>query len=179
MYVKLAFHEQRENIILKWFLLLLISLFLIGCTSAKNEDVLLSFKNYLDYHKILKKTEKIQLYDNNETKVMLTATYLYTPTFENNDTRDEVFVVGIYFEDEIISAKKYHLTLNGKPAKVLKLLDKGDSILENISFITSWGSYYLVTFPHVHRKSFELVFESNDYGKGVLHFSKVAKYTLP
>ena len=182
MYVKLAFHEPRENIILKWFLLLLTSLLLIGCTSAKNEDVLLSFQNNLTYHKILSKTEKTQLYDNNETKAMLTATYLYSPTFENNDTRDEVFIVGVHLEEETTSSLdkgNYRLTLNNTVAKEVKPLQSGDSMLENLSFVTAWGSYYLVTFPHTKKKSFDLVFESNTYGKGVLHFAKVAKYTSP
>ena len=182
MYVKLAFHEPRENIILKWFLLLLTSLLFVGCTSVKNEDVLLSFHNNLKYHQTLRKTEKVQLYDNNETKAMLTATYLYTPTFENNDTRDEVFIVGIHLEEETTSSldkENYHLTLNNTVAKEVKLLHRGDSVLKNISFVTNWGSYYLVTFPHTKMKSFNLVFESSDYGKGILHFAKVAKYTLP
>jgi len=181
MYVKLVFQDEKENIILKLFFALLTSLLFIGCTSEKNEDLLHTFKDNLDYHKTLGKTEKIQLYDNNETKVMVTATYLYVATFENNDTHDEVFVVGMHLEDEdasMLNQNDYRLTLNNKVAKEVKPLKKDDKHLKDISFITEWGRYYLVTFTHVPSKYFNLVFESSRYGKGMLHFSKVAKYTL-
>lgn len=63
-----------------------------------------SYKQNVDYHKQLQKTEKIQLFENNVTKAVLTATYLYTPTFEKKDTRDEEFIFGIHFEDEDIDS---------------------------------------------------------------------------
>ncbi len=50
----------------------------------------------------MQKTEKIQLYDGNVTKAMLTATYMYTKNFEKNDTRDEEFIVGFHLEDEAL-----------------------------------------------------------------------------
>jgi hypothetical protein len=112
---------------------------------------------------------------------MLTATYLYTPNFENNDTRDEAFIVGLHLDDEAsrnINSSEYSLTLNGEIPKEVKELSSDDARLKDISFVTDWGSYYLVTFPHVSNKKITLVFESSLYGKGQLHFAKVAKYVL-
>ncbi len=85
---------------LKLGILLIAIGFLVGCTTSKEDALIRSYKQKVDYHKQLQKTEKIQFFDNDVTKVVLTATYLYTPTFEKKDTRDEKFIIGIHFEDE-------------------------------------------------------------------------------
>lgn len=154
---------------------------LLGCTSKKEQDLMQAYTEKIGYHKHLQKTEKTQLYEDNVTKALLTATYLYTPNYEKNDTRDEVFIVGIYLDDEAseYSDKEgYTLTLNNKAAKEVKDLAVGDEQLKDISFVSEWGSYYLVTFPHVGSKKLTLVLDSEAYGKGILHFAKVAKYVL-
>ena len=188
-------------------LLFVTILFLIGCTTKKEDSLLKSYHEKIDYHKQLQKTEKIQLYENNETKVVLVATHLYTSNYEKKDTRDEVFIIGLDIENEDINdtvalfgiqkpdkSKKvndekpkknkkqkkkipiYGLTINGKKAIAIKELDTNDARLKKLSFVTEWGNYYLVTFKHVKNKRFSLVFNSNKYGKGTLHFAKVAKY---
>jgi len=154
---------------------------LLGCTSKQESDLMQAYEKKIAYHKQLQKTEKIQLYDGNVTKAMLTATYMYTQNFEKNDTRDEEFIVGFHLEDEAlenIDTGSYSLTLNGHTAKKVIELKLEDERLKEISFVTQWGSYYLVTFPHVESKNFTLVFKSEAYGEGVLHFAKVAKYVL-
>lgn len=154
---------------------------LLGCTSKQETDLMQGYSEKVNYHKQLQKTEKTQLYQDNVTKAMLTATYLYTPIFDNNDTRDEVFIVGLYLEDKAsgqLNSEGNTLTLNGKKAKEIKALNLDDERLKELSFITPWSSYYLVTFPHESNKKITLVFESKLYGKGELHFAKVAKYVL-
>jgi hypothetical protein len=154
---------------------------LLGCSSKQEKDLMQAYSQKVDYHKHLQKTEKTQLYKNNATKAMVTATYLYAPNFENNDTRDEVFIVGLYLADKThgkINGEGSTLTLNGKTAKEIKSLGLDDERLKDLSFITSWSSYYLVTFPHESNKKITLVYENNLYGKGELHFAKVAKYVL-
>lgn len=154
---------------------------LLGCTSKKEQELMQAYSDKINYHKLLQKTEKTQLYENNVTKAMLTATYLYTQNYEKNDTREEVFIVGIHLEDEESSypeTQEYTLTLNDHAAKEIKVLALDDERLKDISFVSEWGSYYLVTFPHVKSKKITLVLDSELYGKGVLHFAKVAKYVL-
>jgi hypothetical protein len=154
---------------------------LLGCTSKQETDLMQGYSEKVNYHKQLQKTEKTQLYQDNVTKAMLIATYLYTPNFENNDTRDEVFIVGLYLEDKAsgkINGEGNTLTLNGKTAKEIKALRLDDERLKDLSFVTPWSSYYLVTFPHESNKKITLVFESKPYGKGELQFAKVAKYVL-
>ena len=149
----------------------------LGCASKEEVALMKSYTEKIKYHKQLQKTEKIQLYENNVTKVMLTATYFYTPTADKNDTRDEVFIVGIHLDEEA-DELGYSLFLNGSKVKELKPLRGDDTRLKELSFISEWGEYYLVTFPHVKSKKLTLIFESQAYGKGALHFAKVAKYVL-
>jgi hypothetical protein len=154
---------------------------LFGCTSKKEQDLLQAYSEKIQYHKLLQRTEKTQLYEDNVTKALLTATYLYTPNYEKNDTRDEVFIVGIHLEDEASEypdEQGYTLTLNDQVAKEVKDLPLDDERLKDVSFVSEWGSYYLVTFPHVSSKKLTLVLDSEFYGKGLLHFAKVAKYVL-
>ena len=74
--------------------------FLFGCTTQKEKALMDSYKEKIEYHKQLQKTEKVQLFDqNNATQIVLTATYLYTPNFKKYDIRDEEFIVGVHFED--------------------------------------------------------------------------------
>jgi hypothetical protein len=154
---------------------------LLGCTSKQETDLFQGYSEKVTYHKQLQKTEKTQLYQDNVTKVMLTATYLYTPNFENHDTRDEVFIVGVSMEGQAggaLDSEGNRLTLNGKRAKAVKALSQEDERLKALSFVTPWSSYYLVTFPHESSKKITLLFETESYGKGELHFAKVAKYVL-
>ncbi len=162
-------------------ILFIVIVLLFGCTSKKEQELMQAYSDKINYHKHLQKTEKTQLYENNVTKVMLTATYLYTPNYEKNDTRDEVFIVGIHLEDEVPAypdSQEYTLTLNDQAAKEVKGLAFDDERLKDISFVSEWGSYYLVTFPHVKSKKVTLTLDSELYGKGILHFAKVAKYVL-
>lgn len=154
---------------------------LLGCTTKQETDFIQSNSDEERYHKQLQKTEKIQLYQDNVTKILLTATYLYTPKLENHDTRDEVFIVGFSMQDQTsktFDSEGNSLTLNGKKPKEIKALNLNDERLKNLSFVTPWSSYYLVTFPHQSTKKLRLLFESERYGKGKLYFAKVAKYVL-
>jgi len=159
-------------------LLFITVLFLVGCTTKKEDNLLKSYTEKMNYHKELQKTEKVQLYENNETSVVFVATYKFTKSFEKNDTRDEVFVVGIHTEEEAANVYDYNVTVNEKKAKKVISLSSDDKRLKNLSFVTEWGSYYLMVFPHVKSKRVKLQFKHQEYGKGTLNFAKVAKYVF-
>jgi len=166
---------------IKMMLLLIAFALFTGCSSKEQEALMQLYNKDKNYHMKLQKTEKIQLYDGQATKAMLTATYLFEQSVDKNDTRDEVFIVGIYVEDEEKSSftdEGYTLTLDEAAPKSIKLLKESDPLLKEISFVSEWSQFYVVIFPHTSRKSFKLVFESDIYGKGELHFAKVAKYVL-
>ncbi len=154
---------------------------LVGCTSKEEQALMQAFETKKSYHKQLLKTEKTQLYDGNITKAMLTATYINGQTIDKEYKPDEVFVVGIYLEESeglSLEDEGYSLTLNGNDPKSITILKEDDPLLKDISFASEWSYFYLVTFHHVSSKSFKLVFQSELYGKGELHFAKVAKYVL-
>jgi len=154
---------------------------LAGCTSKEEKAFMQAYEKNKSYHRQLQKTEKTQLYDGSTTKALLTATYLYSPGFQKEDKRDEVFIVGVYLEDNTVqnfNQNGFSLTLNGNIPKNIQKLPKGHPDLKDISFVSEWNQFYLVTFPHESSKSFRLIFKSDSYGKGELYFAKVAKYML-
>ena len=158
-----------------------VAAFLLGCTSKEQKVLMQSYEKEKSYHVSLQKTEKTQLYDGQVTKALLTATYLFTETVDKNDTRNEKFIVGVYVEEEDASSLDsagYTLTLNGQVSQEIKPLERQDPLLKDISFQSDWNQFYLVTFPHTSSKSFYLIFESDVYGKGTLHFAKAAKYVF-
>ena len=202
----------------KIIFLFLALVLLVGCSSKGQEEFLRKYEKRKNHYSHLQKTEKVQLYkedrnctkeinctkdekDIGTTKVLLTATYLYTPTLNTDDKRDEVFVVGMYAEDSEIqqfNKEGFSLTLEGKKEKKNKrnkrkkkekkskfmkpisitLLNKNSPYLKNISFVTDWNKFYLVHFPHSNKKQFKLKFKSAKYGEGTLRFAKAAKYTF-
>ncbi|HHD78694.1 MAG TPA: hypothetical protein ENK98_03520 [Epsilonproteobacteria bacterium] len=166
---------------LKGMTSILVLFLLSACTSKEEKALMHVYEKNKIYHQKLEKTEKIQLKENGITKLVLTGTYLYKPSKKKIDKRDEVFIISIYAEDsdvQSITQEGYSLTLEGKSAKEIKLLSKDDPHLKDISFVSDWSQFYLVHFPHTAKKSFKLIFKSDTYGKGILHFAKVAKYVL-
>ena len=168
---------HKETVITLCLFLLLI----IGCSSKEEKALMQVYDENKNYHKKLLQTEKAQLADENATQVLLTATYLYTQTDlpKEEDKRDEVFIVGLYMEDdtaEHFSTEDFNLTLQGKLPKRVRTLEHSDTRLKDIPFITDWGDYFEVVFPHTSSSRFDLVFNSEKYGIKKLHFAKKAKY---
>ena len=173
---------KRERAVMRNILYSLTAIALIvGCSSKEEQSFLNIYEKNKVYHHELQKTEKIELSDGEYTKVLVTATYLFEPIPDQIDTRDEKFIVGIYIENEeedTFSQGDYNLTLGGVLPKNIKVLKENDPRLKDISFLSEWSQFYLFTFPHTQRKSFNLLFQSELYGNGTLHFAKVAKYVL-
>ncbi|MDM5271791.1 hypothetical protein PGH07_06350 [Sulfurovum sp. zt1-1] len=154
-------------------------LLLTACSSKTDDPLKQRFEKNKTTYKHLQKTEKVQLYDHNITKVFLTATYLYARSNKlKKEKKDEQFVVGVYIEEDQFNqlGKEYNLTLEGEKPKSIQPLSKQSPYLEGIPFVTEWNSYYLVTFPHTVSKKFTLLFESRKYGQKEMPFSKAAKY---
>ena len=166
-----------RNIILTLSTLALLA----GCTSKEEKALMQAYEKNRAYHKQLQKTEKVQLYDGDVTKVLLTATYLNKQNIDKTSKADEVFIVGVYIEEgekKSFDQEGYSLTLNSKTPKSIKKLQAEDPLLKHISFVSEWSHFYLVSFPHASSKSFKLIFQSDRYGRGELNFAKVAKYVL-
>lgn len=149
-------------------------LLLGGCSLKTENSFLQSFNQEKNYHQKLIKTEKIQFYDDNLTKILLTATYM-----GESKQGEESFVVGIYADDDLLvepGTKSLQLRLNGHAPIAIKPLSLRDKALKQLSFISEWMLYYQVTFSHSHLKRLDLKVMTPYYGEGSLHFAKIAKY---
>ena len=182
---------MRGRHMYKVFIILITLVFFVACTSKEQKTLMQTYNKEKNYHMQLQKTEKTQLYNGQVTKAMLTATYLFKQSVDKNNTRDEVFIIGTYieeneddaFDESSFEEDEYTLVLRDKSKKdklpkSIKQLKAGDPLLKDISFKSVWSKFYLVTFPHTKKKSFKLVFESYFYGKGELNFAKVSKFVL-
>ncbi|MCB4753885.1 MAG: hypothetical protein LGB01_06700 [Sulfurovum sp.] len=156
------------------------ALFFLGCSSKGQSELFATYQKKKTYHKYLLKTEKIQLHDENLTRASLIATYLYDSKNMQHNQEDECFIVGLYIDDD--SSKRgihhFNFTLNGVRPKKIKPIDSSDSRLKELSFVSNWRSYFIVTFPHDMKQRLKLVFKSNLYGEGALYFTKKFKYTF-
>ena len=189
MYVKLFCRLQiKRSVMFKIFFILISVVLFIGCASQREQALLKSYHDNIEYHKHLQQTENAELKEGEQTMGMLTATYMFRPNFDKNDTRDEVFLMGVQLEDEnaTINFKQkstsntdeqvYTLTLNGSHAIKVKSLSPTDKRLKELSFVTGWNHYYEVTFANTKSKSFNLSFANPRYGVSLLNFSKVARF---
>jgi len=94
-------------------LILIASVFFTSCASQKSKTFLDTFEDNKVYHKHLGKTESTKLLNGLADRAVFTATYLYTPIEDKNDTRDEQFIVSFYFNDEefLFDEGDFNLTL--------------------------------------------------------------------
>jgi len=165
--------------VLKYFFIIVILFLLNGCQSKVEKSLFKAYQKNINYHHQLQKTQKLQLYKNDITKLMLSVTYLQNNTYHKKDKKDEKFIINLQIENKIdIDLALYKLLLNKKVPLTIESLKSEDKRLKDLSFTTSWSSYFLVTFPHISSKKLVMFFESKEYGKGKLHFAKVAKYVL-
>ena len=210
-----------------------VALFLVACSSKESQSLSKAYAQKQNYYKYLQKTEKLQLQENNITKILITATYMNKPTIDNDDKSDEVFLVGLYSEDKEIESltqdrlhiklkdvktkeerrkdrdayrklrkveieklrtsdqnisliRKYDKKISALKKKKLyldpidiKVVPKGNALLNGISFVSDWSQFYLVHFKHIEGNRLQLQVKSEDLNTtGTLNFAKVAKYAL-
>ncbi|MEA1879444.1 MAG: hypothetical protein U9N11_02200 [Campylobacterota bacterium] len=88
---------------IKWSLILAILVLFTGCASKKEKHLISSYSEKVSQYKKLQKTESLLLSEDNVTKVVFTATYLYENTFKKDDNEsNETFIVGFYVQSEEI-----------------------------------------------------------------------------
>jgi len=168
-----------KNII---YILLVLSL-----TSCENK-MLNRLNSKQNFYANLQQTQKIILSNSkNETKAMLSVTYLHPKEYLKHKSskiqkfRGERFIIGTFFADGNSSLSmdlnnSYSLTLGRKRVKNIKELSLDDSLLIDIPMLNGWSRYYLVQFDYKARKRFNMVFSHKEYGIKRVKFYKVAKY---
>ena len=105
---------SKESVVVKLSLVLVAMMLLISCSSKEQDALMKVHQQKQDQYKYLQKTEKVQFKENNITSMTVTATYMNKPTTDLDDTSDEVFLVGIFGEEneiESLTSDEFNLTL--------------------------------------------------------------------
>jgi hypothetical protein len=176
-------------------LLLSSSIVLIaGCNSKYEYNLGVSLDKSLMIDKHLQKSEKITIKDSNETKILLTATYLNSEEsiFDEKNIVNEKFIIGYYqvggMDSEGLISDNQDISIHiayPKPKKrerftkaqrderakgmdrlpiSIKELSYSDPMLKSIPIVNRWSRYYLVEFPHSIDKRFTLTYRNKIYG---------------
>jgi len=166
----------------KKILLLSTLFFMSGCVIKENSNIGQLFNKDDIYHISLINTQKAQLIASFETKALLTATYL-NPVYAHENCKNfcvdvqdgEYFFVGVYINNSKthhFNNKGYSLTLDGARPLEVQELDKDDPLRYEMPMVDNWSTYYKVKFPTSTSPSFNLIFESDRFGRDMLPFSK-------
>lgn len=124
-------------------------------------------------------TQKGQLYSSLEIKATIVATYLNGSHPEYKDSKDEMFLVSIFIDDDSsdpknhgIYNKAYALTLNGAKTQSIKKLEFEDDLIKVAPIRNRWSAYYLVGFETQSDEKLTLTFKNDAYGAAVLEYLK-------
>ncbi len=197
---------MRKKIFLGSTSCIVLALLASGCSSKNENEMKKSFDGNIARHGTLQKSEKIKLSRDKEVKISVTATYLNAKESlsDKEEQMHEMFIVGVYKSNDTtaigLSSNEQNLTLHVQYPKTDKILTKDeerirrkgydslpivskelsykDPLLSKIPLVNSWTQYYLVEFPHSHKKKLSLIFQNKQFGsqKYQLNFTKSAKY---
>lgn len=73
-----------------------------GCSSKEENQLMEAYSTKMMHYKKLQQTEKLLLYENNITQVVLTATYLYDKGEDRGSENNETFIIGLNIADKDI-----------------------------------------------------------------------------
>ncbi len=183
----------------------LVMIFFISCSSKHEAKLDRNLGKSIAMDRHIQKTEKVAIRDVNETKVLLTATYLNADSSlrDEKDKVNEKFVVGLYrvdgMKDMPLISDEQNLTIHiayPKPTKrdhfsrkelkkrakgvdrlplSVKKLAYNNPLLKDISLVNTWSSYYLVKFPHSIETKFTLTYQNRTYGITIKKIKKSTK----
>jgi hypothetical protein len=188
----------------RWVVGGLSLLMFAGCASKQEKELMQMYEAKKLYHKALLKTEKA-LFKNpaGTTDLTVVATYLNTDHLEKRTLSEEDkniiasffgifepsnkqaeqkeperFIVGFYsdvIDTDYLQQNGISMRLQGKKPVFVRRIPRNDKRLKRLSFITDWGSYYLVSFPHAKSGRMNLTVSYGE-NNATLPFSKRAKY---
>lgn len=131
----------------KILFLLFISLFFVSC-STKNNAFKYFEKDEIET-KAIQYTKKMDILKDNEVDIIFLATYLNKVDKKGFDTKEELFLVSVYFtnkESQDIFENNYSFLLNEVTPILVEKVERDDENYKNLMLKNSWGNYYLVKF---------------------------------
>ncbi len=178
---------------LKEVLFLGVAVLFAGCNLKHEKSLEKSLEQMTSLGTHMQKTEKITLTQEDEVKVLLTASYLNgeASIIDDEGKVNEKFIIGVYQADDVgivglinadqsliinvsypksdkeFSKAQRDIRKRGidKPPVMVKKLSLSDPLLKNMPMVNAWNSYYYVEFPHTQKKKFELIYQNKIYGK--------------
>ena len=131
------------------------------------------------YESALSHSQKGEIYNSLEMKASIVATYLNGTLERYKDSKDEIFLVAIYIDEDLSDKSKqgimnpsYTLTLDGQKPSDIRALGYDDDLIKIAPFRNRWSDYYIVKFPKSQNEHLSLVYAHKNYGKATLSFLK-------
>ena len=154
--------------------LLFISLLFTSCSSKNN-----AFK-YFEKDDIETKgihyTKKIDILKDKEIDIIFWATYLNKIDKNISDSKEEIFLISVYFanaDSQSIKENGYKFLLNSKEAVLFEKVEEDDENLKSLMLKNHWGNYYLVKFDSLEDiNNLRLELTNQKSSRAMLDFEK-------
>ena len=145
-------------------ILILITLFFIGCSSTIGKI----FHKDEKFITLTQYTKRGQIIKSFETIAFINVTYLNPILKEKEKNNNEIFIIGIYNDNDIRGDKKggifnpnYSLTMNNLNPIKIEIIDKKKFNIANYPFYQKWMKYYKVYFPKVDNSKLKITYKNN------------------
>lgn len=157
----------------KTILVSLLSTIFVACSDNSS---LKYFEKDTTQARAVQFTKKLDILEKNEPKTILMATYLNNIKEEKFQTKNDKFLLNIYFTDrptQDLKSNNYQVMLNDKMPLNIKQIEKNDKIYGSLLAQNSWGSYYLVEFESIKKVyKLNLQLKKSNQLLGQLNFEK-------
>lgn len=162
--------------------LIVVSIVLLfgGCSTKTNYEEALNINTLKA--KYLNATEKGEILNSLQTKVVATVTYL-NKVDPKKFNEGENFIAGIYYPsiqnsaiNEGLDSPNIELFMKVDGEKIeytsAKEVKEDDSLLSQMPLYSKWYRYYLIKFEDVDAKEFDIVIKESSFGESVMEFKK-------
>lgn len=149
---------------IKQIIFILFTLLLVACAPNR---ALKHFEKEHTYAKAIQHTKKCDIVDENQLKVMFTATYLNSVDSKWNNDK-ESFIISVFVVDSknnrpFYNNQKYEIDLNEKKNSFLKPLSKEHILFENIPLYNAWAPYFMLKFDSIDEDEHKKVISVNSH----------------
>jgi hypothetical protein len=146
-----------------------------GCSQKGTFDL---FKMDVAHERAVEQLRTGSIVRSFETKAIFSSLYL-NKIDPINYHEGEHFILSVYFEKDDRSGKNrelesngYQLTLNGKKATLIEVLEEQDERRSLIPIQNNWNRYYYARFNSDINSSLTLQLENNQTGSVALSYQK-------
>jgi hypothetical protein len=157
-----------------------ITLLLGGCATKTNYEEALNINTLKA--KYLDATEKGEILNALQTKVVATVTYL-NKVEPKKYNEGENFIAGLYYPsiqnsaiNEGLDSPHIELFMRVDGEKIeytsAKEVKEDDSLLSQMPLYSKWYRYYFIKFEDVDAKEFDIVIKESSFGESVMEFKK-------